>query len=217
LKDKIKRNANILVVAVIMATLMFAFPSVSLAEGDCLVRLELKQENNVEKMDKAQFETLVKRGVIMESFLKANRKLAKEDAWEYSGYVMESSRLFGVDPFLIAAMIIKESTVKKDARSRYAYGLMQVNWRVHRKGLQAAFKQIRSLSDLLVPRNNILAGTYIFSWYMKSSSYDVRKALAKYLGRNGSKYITSVLSLYNRMNNSYQLAMNKKGLAGAGS
>jgi soluble lytic murein transglycosylase-like protein len=217
----LKNNLGIFsytIVAVLIAVSLTLFlPNPSLAEGDYLVRLEQKSTSAEDGSDKIQVEYLMKRTVIMESFLKANRKLEREEAWEYSGYVMEASKLFGVDPFLIASMIIKESTVNKNARSKYAYGLMQINWRVHKKGLKAAFKQIRSLQDLLLPRNNILAGTYIFSWYMKSSSYDVKKALGRYLGRNGSKYINGVLGLCNKMSNNYQLAMTKQNIEGAGS
>jgi len=217
LKDNLRVFTYTIIAVFIAASLTLFLPNPSQAEGDYLVRLEQKDTGGEVGLDKTQLESLMKRTVIMESFLKANRKLDREEAWEYSGYVMEASKLFGVDPFLIASMIIKESTVNKDARSKYAYGLMQINWRVHKKGLHSAFKQIRSLQDLLLPRNNILAGTYIFSWYMKSSSYDVKKALGRYLGRNGSKYINGVLSLYNRMSNSYQLAMAKQNIEGAGS
>lgn len=217
MKDNLRVFTYTIIAVFIAASLTLFLPNPSQAEGDYLVRLEQKDTGGEVGLDKTQLESLMKRTVIMESFLKANRKLDREEAWEYSGYVMEASKLFGVDPFLIASMIIKESTVNKDARSKYAYGLMQINWRVHKKGLHSAFKQIRSLQDLLLPRNNILAGTYIFSWYMKSSSYDVKKALGRYLGRNGSKYINGVLSLYNRMSNSYQLAMAKQNIEGAGS
>jgi soluble lytic murein transglycosylase-like protein len=34
---------------------------------------------------------------------------------------------------MIASIIIRESTVRQNARSRYAYGLMQINWKAHRK------------------------------------------------------------------------------------
>lgn len=190
---------------VIVLILLF-YPGVSSAEGDCLVRLEHKNTAAEISPGEISTESVVKRTIIAESFLRANHKLRKEEAWEYASYVIESSKLFGLDPFLIASLIIKESTVKRNARSKYAYGLMQINWKVHKKGLRSAFNQIKSLKDLMEPRNNIMAGTYIFSWYMKSSNYDVKKALARYLGKNGKKYISKVLGVYNKMGNSYKLA-----------
>lgn len=193
----------------IVLTVLF-HPDVSSAEGDCLVRLEHKNTAAEIGAGETSAETIVKRTIIAESFLRANHKLRKEEAWEYASYVIESSKLFGLDPFLIASLIIKESTVKRNARSKYAYGLMQINWKVHKKGLRSAFNQIKSLKDLMEPRNNIMAGTYIFSWYMKSSNYNVKKALARYLGKNGKKYISKVLEEYNKMNNSYKLAKLKE-------
>ena len=190
----------------VIALILLFYPGVSSAEGDCLVRLEHKNTEAEISPGEISTESVVKRTIIAESFLRANHKLRKEEAWEYASYVIESSKLFGLDPFLIASLIIKESTVKRNARSKYAYGLMQINWKVHKKGLRSAFNQIKSLKDLMEPRNNIMAGTYIFSWYMKSSNYDVKKALARYLGKNGKKYISKVLGVYNKMGNSYKLA-----------
>ena len=190
----------------VIALILLFYPGVSSAEGDCLVRLEHKNTAAEISPGEISTESVVKRTIIAESFLRANHKLRKEEAWEYASYVIESSKLFGLDPFLIASLIIKESTVKRNARSKYAYGLMQINWKVHKKGLRSAFSQIKSLKDLMEPRNNIMAGTYIFSWYMKSSNYDVKKALARYLGKNGKKYISKVLGVYNKMGNSYKLA-----------
>jgi len=190
----------------VIALILLFYPGVSSAEGDCLVRLEHKNTEAEISPGEISTESVVKRTIIAESFLRANHKLRKEEAWEYASYVIESSKLFGLDPFLIASLIIKESTVKRNARSKYAYGLMQINWKVHKKGLRSAFNQIKSLKDLMEPRNNIMAGTYIFSWYMKSSNYDVKKALARYLGKNGKKYISKVLGVYNKMDNSYKLA-----------
>jgi len=130
--------------------------------------------------------------VIVSAFTRANKSLDRPTASKYAHHVLEAAGEFGVDPFLIASIIIKESTVRQNARSRYALGLMQINWKAHRKGLTKAFREINTADDLLEPRYNVLAGTYIFSWYLKSCGGDVEKALSRYLGRAGRKYVSKV-------------------------
>ena len=130
--------------------------------------------------------------VIVAAFTRANKSLDRPTASKYAHHVLEAALEFGVDPFMIASIIIRESTVRQNARSRYALGLMQVNWKAHRKGLTKAFREINTADDLLKPRNNVLAGTYIFSWYLNSCGGDVDRALSRYLGRTGGKYVTKV-------------------------
>ena len=60
------------------------------------------------------------------------------------------------------------------------------------QGATKAFREINTADDLLEPRYTVLAGTYIFSWYLKSCGGDVEKALSRYLGRAGRKYVSKV-------------------------
>ncbi|MDO9509198.1 MAG: lytic transglycosylase domain-containing protein [Thermovirgaceae bacterium] len=168
------------------------------AEGERYERLDLPgPEVKPEKMEGEVSSAKVQ--VIVSAFIRVNRSLDKATATSYAGHVIEAADRFGINPFMVASIIIRESTVKQNAHSRYAYGLMQINWKAHRKGLKSAFNHIQTLDDLLQPRNNILAGTWIFSWYLKSSGGNTEKALAKYLGRTGRKYIKRVLVGYHEM------------------
>jgi len=145
-----------------------------------------------------------KAAVIVSRFMKANPELDEYAAGKFAEYILEASEKFGVHPFLIASIVIKESTVRYKARSRYAYGLMQVNWSAHKRGLRSAFSEIRTLEDLIQPRNNILAGTYIFSCYLDSSDGNISEALARYLGKNGKRYIKAVMKNYEIMLAQYE-------------
>jgi len=168
------------------------------AEGERYDRMEIPTP--AEKAKEEEFcVSSAKIQVIVSAFTRVNRALDQATAALYATHVIEASENFGVHPFMIASIIIRESTVKPNARSRYAYGLMQINWKAHRKGLKKAFSDIRTLEDMIKPRNNIMAGTWIFSWYLKSSNGDINKALAKYLGRTGKKYINRVLAGYDAM------------------
>jgi soluble lytic murein transglycosylase-like protein len=184
--------------------LLTVFAGTGFAEGDVYDRIMTEEPS--EKQEKpAPVETRDgKIAVIMDRFMKVNPELDEYAAGKFAEYILEASDEFGVHPFLIAAIIIKESTVRYKARSRYAYGLMQINWSAHRRGLRSSFGEIRTLNDLIQPRNNILAGTYIFSCYLDSSDGNVSEALAMYLGSSGPRYINGVMKHYKIMLAKYE-------------
>jgi len=186
--------------AVILAfTILTPFGTGELsAEGERYDRNEIPETETISGAAE-QKALSAKVQVIVSAFTRVNRSLDRTTAASYAEHVIEAADRFGIHPFMVASIIIRESTVKQNARSRYAYGLMQINWKAHRKGLKASFSHIQTLDDLLQPRNNILAGTWIFSWYLKSSGGNTDKALAKYLGRTGRKYIKRVLAGYHEM------------------
>ena len=178
----------------------------SCAEGQRITSMKSQmmtiQKNQEEKVIVKDRE--VKQQVVAKTFKSVNPSLDDGAALKFAQYVMEAGDYFGVDPFLIASIIIKESHVKYKAKSkRAAYGLMQVNWKVHRNNISNTFSDIRTLSDLIQPKNNILVGTYIFSCYFKSSGGNVSKALSRYLGASGRKYIASVMKYHGEMKDLY--------------
>ena len=121
-----------------------------------------------------------------------NRNLSEDKAKEYAKYVMEAAHRYSIEPSLITAIIIKDSTAKVNARSRYAVGLMQVYWQLHKKTIGAQFPHIRTEKILMEPRNNIMVGTWLFSQYMLSCKGDVTKALRRYLGSKATQYVALV-------------------------
>ncbi len=129
---------------------------------------------------------------IARTFRYHNRRVSVAQAQEYASYVIEAASYYSVDPALIAALIIKESRVKPNARSKYAVGLMQIYWRLHRKSIQSQFPHIKTEADVMAPRNNVFVGTWLFAGYLRSSRGDVRKALTRYLGKQSERYISAV-------------------------
>lgn len=180
------------------------------AEGQKLTKLHIPlAEAKIEKRESVlEKSSEIKRQVIARTFIGANHDLDRYAALKFAEYVLDASTRFNVDPFIIASMIIKESHVKYKAKSRRgAYGLMQINWKIHRTGLRASFHQINSVSDLIQPKNNILAGTYIFASYLDSAKGDVSKALSRYLGSPGRKYRASVMRYHGKMQRLYSFHM----------
>jgi soluble lytic murein transglycosylase-like protein len=135
------------------------------------------------------------RKAIAALFSRMNRNLGAEKAERFAGHVLEAGTLFGVDPLVVASILVRESRANPSAQSRSNIGLMQVNWKAHAPSLPKAFPSIRTVKDLFDPRNNILAGAWIFSCYHKSSGGDLAKSLKKYVGGGGG-YVEKVLSAY---------------------
>lgn len=195
-----------LTIAVSVLLLILLQPALVFGEGQDLgdlhhLRAEVKAEKEQKILEAA---SVLKQQIMAEKFKQVNGKLEDYAAMKFSEYVLEASRAFGIDPFLIASIMIKESHVKYKAKSRSAaYGLMQINWKVHRKNITSTFSQIQDLSDVIQPRNNILVGTYIFYSYLNASKGDVSKALSRYLGSRGTRYIATVLKHHNDMAKTY--------------
>ncbi len=203
---------NILILVTIAAILFSGMKIVKpvFAEGQLIESKMLNtEESKIEKEEiVTQIAGKVKKDVIARKFKSVNSNLENYAASKFSEYVMEASAAFQIDPFLIASILIKESHAKYKARSSCgAYGLMQVNWSVHRGNIRKAFSEIATLSDLIQPRNNILVGTYIFSCYMQSSGGDISEALSRYLGASGRRYIAGVMKYHSQMVDSYSNMM----------
>lgn len=141
--------------------------------------------------------------IISAFFRQRNPKLSEKTAREYARYVTDAGREFGVDPFLIASILIKESTAKWDARSsKGAYGLMQIHWKAHQISIRKAFGSIQTLEDLLEPQNNIRVGTYLFANHIRRFQ-DTDRALDRYLGAPRTSYKKTILDFYKSMSGIY--------------
>ena len=174
--------------------LVLCFATQARAEGERLDRLQI-QPLRTKPSKKHQIDARkIKKGVIAERLRKSNSELDAAKAVVWANYIMDASDEFGVDPFMISAIIVKESGAQSDVRSRTSHGLMQINWKAHRSGLTSSFSDIETRTDIYDPKKNILAGTYIFSCYLRSSRGDIQKALRRYVGGNAPKYVSGVIN-----------------------
>ncbi len=141
--------------------------------------------------------------VIAEFLKKRNPKLPEKTAGEYAKYITDAGEEFGVDPFLIASILVKESTANWKAQSpKGAYGLMQIHWKAHKKSIRKAFGAIQTLEDLLEPQNNIRVGTYLFANNIRRFQ-DTDRALDRYLGAPRTSYKKTILDFYKSMSGIY--------------
>ncbi|NLB83974.1 MAG: lytic transglycosylase domain-containing protein [Synergistaceae bacterium] len=128
-------------------------------------------------------------------FSRKNSRVSARNIQHYAKLIDEYSARYDLDPFLVASILVKESTVKEKAVSRGNYGLMQINWKANKPWIVKSLP-VRSTKDLLNPENNIRLGATILSANIKKSGGDVDKGLDKYRGRSLASYRNSVLSHY---------------------
>jgi soluble lytic murein transglycosylase len=100
---------------------------------------------------------------------------------EYSAQIRKAADRYGVDPYLVTAVVFEESRFDPAVRSKVgAVGLMQV---MPETGKWVALKQGRSFSqaDLVKPDVNVDMGTWYLSFLLKKYG-KVDLALAAYNG-----------------------------------
>ena len=160
------------------------------------VLLEFPEKIKVRREDEIRRESIA-------AFLQRHNRKLNEKAHEYADLIMQVCEKFGQDPFVIAALVVTESTAKNDAVSRGGdYGLMQVRWRVHRKKIQDKYPHIVNARDMFDPRDNLMVGTEIFSTYHATAKQDVRGALMRYSAGN-KRMADRVFALRSQLEKSY--------------
>ena len=120
---------------------------------------------------------------IVSLFTRVNPSLSAKTAESYTQIILEAGQKYRIDPYVIAALIVHESTVNAHAVSRGGdYGLMQVRWKVHAKEIQREHR-VKSSKGLMKPRVNIFFGTRILSeCYAKAGT--IEGAIRLYSGGN---------------------------------
>lgn len=153
-------------------------------------------------------EHAAKLNAISSTFRFYNKNLSKSTTDAYAKFVLEAASRYKIDPGLICGLIIKESTVNANARSRSgALGLMQILWRVHHAAIKGQFPHITTQRAIMEPRNNIIVGTWLYAKYLKNARGNERAALTSYLGnRNSGRYIKQIYSF----RNTYRSYLNSK-------
>lgn len=137
--------------------------------------------------------------VIARFFLKRNARLTYKTAHAYARRILMAARDQGVDPLLVAAIVVKESTANAKSKGGGCYGLMQIKWRAHSRSIPRAFPKIRSAKDLFSPYYNIDIGVYLFANYLKASRFDPDGALNRYKGADDARYKRHIRDLYSQL------------------
>ncbi len=135
----------------------------------------------------------VKSRNIYQLFSRVNPKLSAGTIKKYVEIILSAAKKYKQDAYVIAAIIVHESTVKANAVSKGGdYGLMQVRWRVHEKAIKKEYPKVKTAKDFCDARTNIYFGTRILSEYAAKSK-DLRGALMLYSG-GGSKVTAKVMN-----------------------
>ena len=133
-------------------------------------------------------------GNIYALFMKHNPKLSAVNAKKYSELIIEASDKYKQNPYVIAAIIVHESTVNNKAVSKGGdYGLMQIRWKYHKDAVRKDFPKVKDAKDMFDAKVNIFYGTKLFGEYMKKANNDLRGGLMGY-SAGGVKLTTKVLA-----------------------
>ena len=152
--------------------------------------------------------TEIKRGSIAAFIRRHNRGITQEQAYNYATLIKQACEQFGQDPFIIAALVIAESTARSNVVSRGGdYGLMQVRWRVHQRRIQNRYPHITTAQDILDPRYNLLIGTEIFTAYRAMMGQDIRRTLVRYSG-GSNRLADRVFALASQLERLHQERLN---------
>ena len=139
---------------------------------------------------------------IAKLFTRVNPSLGTKKAQDYASIVVNAGEKFKVDPYVIAALIVHESTVNNKAVSKGGdYGLMQIRWKVHAKAIKDRFPKVKKASDLFDARTNILYGTEIFSDCVKKAGGSVNGGILRYSSGN-NKLVSKVNNTLSELNGS---------------
>ena len=135
--------------------------------------------------------------------LRYNKRLSSQKARLYAEFVVEAGQQFRQDPFVIAAMIVNESSARHNALSRGGdYGLMQVRWRVHKRTITKKYPHIKQAKDMFDPKYNVLVGTEIFSRCCAASA-DLQSGLLRYSAGN-RRLALKIVAEVKRLEDVYQ-------------
>ena len=89
---------------------------------------------------------------IYQLFARTNPKLEGGTIKKYVDIIMAAGKKYKQDPYVIAAIIVHESTVNAKAVSKGGdYGLMQVRWRVHEKAMKTV-KELQAMDSKTKPK-----------------------------------------------------------------
>ena len=128
-------------------------------------------------------------------FRRVNPRVSAANATRYAELIEKCAQSSKLDPFLVAAILVKESTVKPNAVSKGNYGLMQINWKANSPWIRKTFP-VKTKQQLLEPENNIRIGARILASNIQRANGDVDKGLDRYRGRSLVSYRNTVLQHY---------------------
>ena len=132
----------------------------------------------------AHAKTTSKASNISELFTSVNPSLNAKTATNYANIIISACEKHKQDPYVIAAIIVHESTVNNKAISKGGdYGLMQIRWAVHEKAIKKEFPKVKKAKDILDAKINIYYGTEIFAYCAKKGG-STREGILRYSGGN---------------------------------
>ena len=143
-------------------------------------------------------------------FTRVNPSLGAKKAKDYASIIIQAGEKFNQDPYVIAALIVHESTVNNKAVSKGGdYGLMQIRWKYHAKAIKQKFPKVKRASDIFDAKINIFYGTELFSDFVKKADGSWKNGVLRYSAGN-KKLLSKVTATVNELNKGANKVKSKK-------
>ena len=157
--------------------------------------------------------TSYKASNISQLFISVSPSISAKTATNYANIIISACDKYKQDPYVIAAVVVHESTVNSKAISKGGdYGLMQIRWAVHEKSIKKEFPKVKKAKDILDPKINIYYGTEVFAYCAKKGG-STREGILRYSAGNeklADKVMNTLKELQNKDKNTNTKSNSKK-------
>ena len=161
----------------------------------------------------SEAKTTSKADNISKLFTSVNPSLNAKTAKNYANIIISACEKYKQDPYVIAALVVHESTVNAKVISKGGdYGLMQIRWAVHEKSIKKEFPKVKKAKDILDAKINIYYGTELFAYCAKKGG-SKRGGVLRYSAGNeklADKVMNTVKELQNMDKQSNSTSTKKK-------
>lgn len=139
-----------------------------------------------------------------------NRGLSPERTRVYALYVDRSAAHYGLDPFVVAAVMIHRSGLDWLSKGGGEYGLMRIDWAENKGWISKADPRIGEPRILMKPVLNVRMGSALMADRLTLSGRSYDEMIERFYGREGLSASEEVQRHYRNMAQSFREAVEAK-------
>ncbi len=141
---------------------------------------------------------------MIDYFSIVNRSLSPERLRRYAVYVDRSAALYGLDPFVAAAVMIQRSGLDWLSKGEGEYGLMRIDWAANKTWIVKTDPRIKEPRILMKPVLNVRMGCALMADRLTLSGKSYDEMIERFYGRNGLSVAEELQLHYRNMARSFR-------------
>ncbi|QTX32390.1 hypothetical protein KAR29_00085 [Aminithiophilus ramosus] len=145
-----------------------------------------------------------RRQVMADYFSIVNRDLSEQRRMNYAVYVDRSAAQYGLDPFVVAAVMIHRSGLDWLSKGEGEYGLMRVDWTANKAWIVKEDSRIDEPRILMKPVLNVRMGCALMADRLTLSGRSYDEMVARFYGRGGLSASSEIERHYRNMAQSFR-------------